>query len=38
MKPSKKSSGSKVKCWPGFKKQGSKVGKSGKVVNNCVKK
>lgn len=30
--------GSAQKCWPGYKKQGSKVGKSGKVVNNCVKK
>jgi len=24
------------KCWPGYKKQGTKMGKSG-VVNNCVK-
>lgn len=26
------------KCWPGYKKQGSKLGKSGRMVNNCVKK
>lgn len=38
-KTSKVANGGKaVKCWPGYKKQGSKVGKSGKVVNNCVKK
>jgi len=30
--------GGAVKCWTGYKKQGSKVGKSGKTVNNCVKK
>ena len=24
-------------CWPGYKKQGMKRGKSGKMVNNCVK-
>ena len=24
------------KCWPGYKKQGTKMGKSG-MVNNCVK-
>ena len=24
------------KCWPGYKKQGTKMGKSG-IVNNCVK-
>lgn len=27
-----------MKCWDGYKKQGTKIGKSGKVVNNCVKK
>ena len=24
-------------CWPGYEKQGMKRGKSGKMVNNCVK-
>lgn len=38
IKSSKKSSGTQVKCWDGYIKQGSKVGKSGKIVNNCVKK
>ena len=27
-----------MKCWDGYKKQGTKIGRSGKVVNNCVKK
>lgn len=36
--PKMAAGGKAVKCWPGYKKQGSKVGKSGKVVNNCVKK
>lgn len=26
-----------MKCWDGYRKQGTKIGKSGKVVNNCVK-
>jgi len=25
------------KCWPGYEKKGTKRGKSGKMVNNCVK-
>lgn len=25
-------------CWPGYEKQGSKIGQSGNTVNNCVKK
>ena len=37
-KAPKMASGGAVKCWPGYKKQGSKIGKSGKTVNNCVKK
>ena len=28
----------KQKCWDGYEKRGTKKGKSGKVVNNCVKK
>ena len=27
-----------MKCWKGYKKQGTKKLSSGKVVNNCVKK
>lgn len=38
MKASKSSKPAAKNCWPGYKKQGSKVGQSGKVVNNCVKK
>lgn len=34
----KMASGGAVKCWPGYKKQGSKIGQTGKTVNNCVKK
>lgn len=26
-----------MKCWDGYRKQGTKIGRSGKVVNNCVK-
>ena len=26
------------KCWDGYEKRGTKKGKSGKTVNNCVKK
>ena len=26
-----------MNCWDGYKKQGTKIGKDGKVVNNCVK-
>lgn len=33
-----KNGGVAQKCWPGYKKQGSKMGKSGRIVNNCVKK
>ena len=28
---------SNQKCWPGYVKKGMKRGKSGKMVNNCVK-
>lgn len=40
--PKKKNGGSikaknGIKCWTGYKKQGTKT-KSGKTVNNCVKK
>lgn len=38
-KPAKMANGGTAKsCWPGYTKQGTKIGKSGKVVNNCVKK
>lgn len=36
--PKMANGGSTQKCWPGYKKQGSKIGQSGKTVNNCVKK
>lgn len=26
------------KCWDGYEKRGTKKGKNGKAVNNCVKK
>lgn len=26
------------KCWDGYEKRGTKKGKGGKTVNNCVKK
>lgn len=26
-----------IKCWKGYRKQGTKKGKHGKRVNNCVK-
>ena len=28
---------SEIKCWDGYRKQGTKIGKTGKKVNNCVK-
>ena len=37
-KTPKMMSGGSTKCWPGYKKQGSKIGRSGKTVNNCIKK
>lgn len=30
--------GGKISCWTGYVKQGTKKGKGGKTVNNCVKK
>ncbi len=36
--PKMAAGGKAVKCWPGYTKQGTKIGKGGKVVNNCVKK
>jgi len=28
----------KQSCWEGYEKRGTKKGKGGKTVNNCVKK
>jgi len=28
----------KQSCWEGYEKRGTKKGKNGKTVNNCVKK
>jgi hypothetical protein len=30
--------GGKISCWTGYIKKGTKKGKGGKTVNNCVKK
>lgn len=30
--------GGKISCWTGYVKQGTKKGKGGKTVNDCVKK
>lgn len=30
--------GGKISCWTGYVKKGTKKGKGGKTVNNCVKK
>jgi hypothetical protein len=30
--------GTAKSCWPGYVQKGTKIGQSGKKVNNCVKK
>lgn len=30
--------GTAKSCWPGYVQKGTKIGQSGKTVNNCVKK